>query len=437
MKTAVYYPRMKTNFFCIVFTLFAVLALKTSILSAQIGVRTPSTNTTTSTTLTISIPIGLAVNDVMIVNIMQSNNDGNQLSDATGSDWTEIAGTQIYDYSWGQWRATLLYKIADFDDVAASNFTFTLDSDADDGEGGIVAYYGVDVTGGVDHDGNPGGPFDVNPGNSYGGTGSNSTTVNAPSITTVTANSALSMFVGLQNDRTFNDDSWSTTNPGSLTELYDVPFDATRDMGIGAAWAIKSAAGATGGGTATLNSSTRSGSILIALKEYSSSPDPCDYDDNSINIGASNFIPCIHIPTYQQTVTNDLDAGEYFTLNVISGIEYEIYTCETSAPSDPLMITVYEEGEPTEPNIAFSSSNTGNPCTSTNNNVYVAFTPTFSGQVRVLINQEGDCGASSPTGLTVGVNVPGGSNDLDSKINTLTWHKSCRRSRKIGIIGGC
>jgi len=76
----------------------------------------------------------------MIVNIMQANDDGNQLSDATSSGWTEIAGSQIHYNSNRErrWRATLLYKIANASDVAASNFTFSLDSDADDGEGWLL-----------------------------------------------------------------------------------------------------------------------------------------------------------------------------------------------------------------------------------------------------------------------------------------------------------
>lgn len=73
------------------------------------------------------------------------------------------------------------------------------------------------------------------------------------------------MLAMISDDRNFNG-NWNATSPGSLTELFDVSFNATLDMGIGAAWAIKSSAGSTGNGAVTLSGNARDGAILIALK---------------------------------------------------------------------------------------------------------------------------------------------------------------------------
>ena len=190
----------------------------------------------------------------MIAQIVQSGNGGTISNPTFPAGWTIIAGSDIYSQTNDRCRVTLLYKVATASDVAATNFSFTFDADADDGEGAIVAFSGVDVTTG---------PFDVTPGTVYTNIASDNT-LNANTITTVTANSAVIMFGAIYNNFTLS--GWTTINPGNLTELYDVPFDATMDIGMGAAWALKSSTGATGGGTATLSTGDDNGSILIALR---------------------------------------------------------------------------------------------------------------------------------------------------------------------------
>ena len=69
----------------------------------------------------------------------------------------------------------------------------------------------------------------------------------------------------ISDDRDFNG-NWNTTSPGGLTELFDSPFVANLNMGIGGAWALKPSAGATGDGTVTLSDNARDGAILIALR---------------------------------------------------------------------------------------------------------------------------------------------------------------------------
>jgi hypothetical protein len=87
------------------------------------------------------------------------------------------------------------------------------------------------------------------------------------------------------------------------------------------------------------------------------------------------------------------------------------------------MLTVFREGAPADPYIAFSASNTGNPCSSFATDVYVTFTPSFSGQVRVLVNRKANSTSSQPSGLTLKVNITGGNNTQDSQTasTTDTW----------------
>ena len=154
----------------------------------QVALRgTATTATTTSTTLTINKPTGLTIDDVMILQIVQSGN-GSAITDVTQTGWTQIAGSNIRSSTGNRCRATLYYKVATSTDVAASNFSFTLHSQSDDGEGGILAFSGVDAT-----------IFDVTPGTAYTNIASDNT-LNATAISSATANSAIIMFGAINND---------------------------------------------------------------------------------------------------------------------------------------------------------------------------------------------------------------------------------------------
>lgn len=246
------------------FTLLLVFALTanvflTSDLFGQISqVGTATTATSSGTTLTIDKPAGIAIGHVMIATITQSDNDGadgGELSNAISSGWTVIDGRQLGASGSGgdEWYGTVLYKVATAADLVVTDYSFTLDAQADDGVGGIVAFRNVLASN----------IFDVTPGVISTG---NSDDLNATSITTVTANAAVIMLGMIGDNR--NLDTWNVTSPGSLTELFDVPYNADLDMGVGAAWALKPTAGATGAGTAELsgNENDYHGSILIALR---------------------------------------------------------------------------------------------------------------------------------------------------------------------------
>jgi hypothetical protein len=263
------------------FTLFITIVFVSclflsSTVAGQITQRGTSTNgTSTNTNLTINKPAGVVSGDVMIVNIVKA---GNTSSDPTLSGWTVISGGVLDDFYWfgydlgyGNVRGTLLYKIAGASEPA--NYTFSLGSGTDYSNGTIVAFSGVDRTGGVKVDGTPGGPFDVKPGN-ISLSVSNGNTATATGITTVSSNAAVILFAQANDNRSMT--NWTTTNPGSLTELYEDQYNGSgsKDLTVGAAWAIKSTFGSTGSGLVTLGSNIRWGALLVALKAPSQAPLP-------------------------------------------------------------------------------------------------------------------------------------------------------------------
>ena len=230
---------------------FAAIGLRGTATTAMIG----------GTTLTIARPTGLVINDVMIVQIVQSSN-AKTLTDATATGWTKIAGSDIGSFTRSRCRATLLYKVANSMDVAAANFSFTMGTGSDNAVGGINAYSGV----------NPVNIFDVLPGAVYTNI-INGQQLNATAITTQTANSAVIMFGAIFDNQALS--TWSiATLPTATTlnELVDVQYNAALDIGMGTAWAIKATAGSTGNGTAAIAGATNpyNGAILIALKDASS-----------------------------------------------------------------------------------------------------------------------------------------------------------------------
>lgn len=178
----------------------------------------------------------------------------------------------------------------------------------------------------------------------------------------------------------------------------------------------------------TLTSTSTQATGLSAFGDFqvgesSAAPSPCLYGDNGSTPAVSNVMPCISFPTHPVTVSTTMTAHQYFTMNVIKGISYSVYTCNTTSPPSQLKIIVYKEGAPSDPYLAFSYSNSGNTCATNANNVFVSFTPSFSGQVRVLINKRSDCTSTTPTGLTLMVDANSGSNTQDNELvaGTDSW----------------
>jgi hypothetical protein len=227
-------------------------------------------NVTNTASLIITKPTGVLVGDVLIANLVQVNS---LTAPTAPSGWTLIdsrslaGGTSRY--------AAVFYKVAGA--AEGANYTFTIPTGASVNVlGAIVAFSGVDVSGAT--------PFDVTPG-SISVQGSQ-TGVAATAITTVSANSAVIMFGETANSiPTWS--GWSTTSPGTLTELYD--YQGT-NTSIGAAWATKATAGSTGVGVATLFSSERNGGILIALKRVTTPPTITSFNPTS---GCASSTPVV------------------------------------------------------------------------------------------------------------------------------------------------
>ena len=246
------------------FFLFIGMLLLTATANAQITFVAQSNASTTTTTLTFTKPVGLAPGDVMFANMLQANNAPSALSDAARLGWKVVAGGQLVSTGGNEWWGTLLWKVANATDVAATNFAFNLDADADFASGGLMAFRGVDFDGGVNALGNPGGPFDIDPGNVYENL-ANDAQLNANAITNVTSGAAIVMFGVVNSNKNFS--VWNTTAPGALAEIHDFGVNSTLNTATGAAWAVKNTIGSTGGGTATLqNPGGWNGSIMVALK---------------------------------------------------------------------------------------------------------------------------------------------------------------------------
>jgi hypothetical protein len=220
---------------------------------SQIALRgTATTATNGGTSLTINKPTGLAVGDIMIANIAQSDNN-NISTDASRSGWTQFNSRSLVT---NNTRGTVLYRIATAADLLGANYTFTLDAGTNSSAGAIIAFSGVDTST----------PFDNTPLATINPRDNNN--IRALSVTTVTANTAIVMLGQVGNNIRLIDNSWDTTSPGTLTELYDVGTNTGENSAVGGAWAIKATAGATGNGNADLdtNSDIRNGAILLALR---------------------------------------------------------------------------------------------------------------------------------------------------------------------------
>jgi len=189
-------------------------------------------------------------------------------------------------------------------------------------------------------------------------------------------------------------------------------------------------------GTATLNSgvniSTNTltlGTTSSAIGTYGSSTSSATNKNDAYFVGSGivtvtnavcpygntlngTITPVIDMPSYVNTVSNNFSSGQYFVMNVIKGLTYQIYTNNSPTNANALKMVVYEEGKPSGSALASSFANTGSSVGNTND-VFLSFTSPLSGQVRVLINSRTNCSLTSITGLKVYAIVSAGSNTQD------------------------
>ena len=247
------FSRLQRSCFSAVFLLLFLLSASSS--WGQIAQRGAATTAiSTSASVTVTKPTGVVAGDIMIANIGNYLNSTNTSATCTG--WTLIAGTDT-----DRGRATLLYKIAGGSEPSSYTFAVTASSSA--ATGAIVAFSGVNNTT----------PFDVTAPTSWY-TANSSSLSNVPSLTSVSSGAAILLFGNcsrITSTTSSNFTSWSAvTSPTSFTEIYDAGHNSVANTpAVGAAWAIKSATGATGlGGLAcTPNTTPRTmGGIMLALR---------------------------------------------------------------------------------------------------------------------------------------------------------------------------
>lgn len=180
-----------------------------------------------------------------------------------------------------------------------------------------------------------------------------------------------------------------------------------------------------GGSGAVTNSTTAAsgntgGAGANGLVVISWATENCAYADNT-NSGVSYTAFTNYTTTTAQTISTALSSHQYFLLNVIKGLTYNIYT--TGANLVPLKMAVYQEGNAAAGVIASSFSNAGNTVDANPGNVYLSFTSPFSGQARVLLNALTDCSLTTVTGIKAYLTQTGGSNTLDDStaVGTNSW----------------
>jgi len=133
-------------------------------------------------------------------------------------------------------------------------------------------------------------------------------------------------------DRTYS--NWTTTSPGALTELYDNTTTNQDNASVGAAWALKSTAGATGNGTVTLSGTNYNGAILIALKVAVTATTMATNTVAAANICAGSTKVPIQSFTLAQTLSDvNLTALSFATTGTYSATDitkFQLWTNTTN-----------------------------------------------------------------------------------------------------------
>ena len=196
-------------------------------------------------------PVGLTVGDLMIAQV--TFRDGGAVVPEDG--WVEIRADSADGRSF---VSTLLWKIADSDDAAATNFTFTSTLAAN--IGAIIA-----IETGTFDTGTP-----INANNGQGNI--QSWTATSPEITPSVADCLIILFAGANDDVTYSNYSIVDDDPGGWTEAYDIKTTAGSDGSCGAAYVIRPETTATGNGTVSLSGNEYNTGQLLAIAPAAEAP---------------------------------------------------------------------------------------------------------------------------------------------------------------------
>ncbi|MEN9999600.1 MAG: hypothetical protein RI922_2590 [Bacteroidota bacterium] len=246
----------------------------------------------------------LAVGDLMIAQISRSSDNNVDLTNATSAGWNLVSGNFYRSNSNDRWHVTVLSKFATTADVSVVGFTFT-GTNADNSMGAISVFSNACQVGVI---------------GSWGAT-TDDDTYSAPSISTLNNNAIVMMLGAVANDgRLVNDNSW-TFNGSSMTERYDLEYDAVKDMGIAAA-TISLSSIQSGSGSATLSSAERNTSILLAI----AGAPTVTVGSNLANICLGNSVNLNSSVSYNNSLSNivfnGFESGDtwLYTNNTASGI---------------------------------------------------------------------------------------------------------------------
>ena len=220
-------------------TVLLIVLLFTSA-TAQIARRGATTtfvkSTAAGTTMTLTKPTGVVAGDLIMMTYAGNSNT----SHPSLAGWSVITMS-----SFG--KPSILYKVAGTSEP--TSYTFTVD--AVTAVAGMFAFSGVDVSGDT--------PFEALGCNVRWTNWDQLTTCG---ITTQYDGAAILMITSVGTSSAFS--GWGATSPATLSEILDIN---TTGAAIGAAWAVKPTAGATGDGKVTL---TPYGNVaypfLLALK---------------------------------------------------------------------------------------------------------------------------------------------------------------------------
>jgi hypothetical protein len=410
-----------------------------------IEIRGGAANYTTGSgaaSVVINKPASVVAGDVMIVNLSSYGGSNNW---TLLSGWTSISNVLMNSTNR---YAAVFYRVVD--GTEGSSFTFSITGGANSA-GAIVAFSGVDAV-------NPLGAT-IQPISTGGGT----TAITATTITTTTANAAVIMFGMCSNNpfRTFS--GWTTaTSPGTLTEIYD--FGGVSYESVGAAWATKATAGATGAGSATLNAAgSNFGGILIALK--AAVPTITSLGASSGCVGSSLVITGTNLTgatsatiggtaatitgNTETTVTVTVGSGTTGTVAVTtpggtatSAATFTVNANNTvsdaSSSPTPCINTVMTSITHTTTGAKGISAATGLPAGVTaawaTNTITISGTPTASGTFNYSIPLSGGCGSVINATGTIIVN-PSPSASVSGKFN-ITCHAANDGKIEVTASGG-
>ena len=180
---------------------------------------TATSGTTNSNTLTIAKPTGIAVGDVLIINISYSKST-NDATSPTATGWTVVANARIDNRV--NYRALVMFKVVEAADLNANPYTFDFTSSVYSAVGAIAAFVNVDVSGAS--------PFDVVSNTINVSNGANNASVVANGLLASSNNAAILMLTQSDGLVTWDNSAgsataWRTTSPGTLSEIYDILYD--------------------------------------------------------------------------------------------------------------------------------------------------------------------------------------------------------------------